>query len=531
MRKLFYFFLFFCQLGFAQNQSPQNTELEEQIIVQTKLSKKDINKIERRGYVQYEDTKAVGDGKTNDLPAIVMAHFIANALKLPVKVKSDALYYLSGNNQTAEVMTSVDFGNATFIIDDRAVKDRNASIFLIKSNLKSSDLKGLKSLKKNQENIGMTLDKTSIITVTDSTVRRYIRYGLNQNNGQPQTDIFIVDKNGKVEEGSPIIWDFEQITEAQLLPIDTEVLEIKGGNFRTIANQEESRYTYFNRNIAIRRSNVLVDGLKHTVEGEGPTGAPYGGFLNIKDCAYVTVQNTILTGHKTYQTIGNAGKPVSMGSYDISIGRAIHVTFKNCTQTNDINDPTYWGIMGSNYCKNLVYENCVFSRFDAHMGVANARISNSTLGHMGINAIGTGTFLVENSHIKGRSFINLRSDYGSTWEGDFVIKDCIFTPGNGKATSASLIAGYNHGQHDFGYTCYMPYTIRFENLVVNDENLEEPVAIFADFNSDKKDETYVETYPYILTKEVAFKNLVTASGRKPVPSKNTFMFKDVVVRY
>jgi hypothetical protein len=56
-----------------------------------------------------------------------------------------------------------------------------------------------------------------------------------------------------------------------------------------------------------------VDGLEHRVTGEGDHGAPYGGFINIRDCAYVTVKNTILTGHKTYRTIGAAGKPVSMG--------------------------------------------------------------------------------------------------------------------------------------------------------------------------------------------------------------------------
>src|SRR5690606_24265358 len=128
----------------------------------------------------------------------------------------------------------------------------------------------------------------------------------------------------------------------------------------------------------------------HRVTGEGDHGAPYGGFISISDCAYITVKNTLLTGHKTYNTIGSAGKPVSMGTYDISVSRALNVSFINCSQTNDINDNTYWGILGSNYCKNLLYDGCIFSRFDAHMGVANATIRNSTLGHMGINAIGSG---------------------------------------------------------------------------------------------------------------------------------------------
>lgn len=148
-----------------------------------------------------------------------------------------------------------------------------------------------------------------------------------------------------------------------------------------------------------------MNGLEHRITGEGDHGAPYGGFINVGDCAYVTVRNTILTGHKTYQTIGAAGVSVSMGSYDLSLNRALNVSFVNCSQTNDINDSSYWGILGSNYCKNLAYDNCILSRFDAHMGVANATIRNSTLGHQGINAIGVGTFTVENSTKIGRAHV------------------------------------------------------------------------------------------------------------------------------
>ena len=80
---------------------------------------------------------------------------------------------------------------------------------------------------------------------------------------------------------------------------------------------------------------------------------------------------------------------------------------------------------------------CVLSRFDAHMGVANATIRNSTLGHQGINAIGTGTFTVEHSTIDGGNLISLRGDYGSTWQGEFVIRDCVFVPAGVRAVTPS----------------------------------------------------------------------------------------------
>jgi hypothetical protein len=466
------------------------------------------------------------------MDAIAATHAFANHHHLQVKADEGARYYIGGKDRIAVIRTDTDFGTADFIIDDTEVENRNAPVFMVSSSLPPYVLEGMDSLKRNQEKIDASLPGPSLITVTDSLTRRYIRFGLNENNGSPQTDIFIVDQVGKVDPGTPIIWDFDRITAISVLPIDQVKLTITGGRFTTIANHAESKYTYYSRNITINRSNVLLNGLEHYVSGEGDHGAPYGGFITIRDCAYVTVQNTILTGHKTYRTIGSAGKPVSMGSYDILVNRALNVSFENCRQTNDINDTLYWGIMGSNYCKNLVYDRCTFSRFDAHMGVANATIRNSVLGHMGINAIGSGLLTVENTTIHGRSLINLRSDYGSTWQGEFIIRNCTFVPAESGSRYPSLINGSYSGQHDFGYICYMPDRIEIENLHIDDSNHPEDYrgpAIFADFNPLMTDDSYREKYPYVRTREVILRNVTTASDMCLRLSDNPFMFRDVRV--
>lgn len=496
------------------------------------VSPDDVFKFETRGSVRYSDFGARGDGQADDMDAIAATHAFANERDLLVEADEGATYYIGGSERTAIIQTNTDFGTAAFVIDDRDVQNRNASVFKVASSLSPYDISGISSLKKNQSKIDVSLPGPSLITVTNDRVRRYIRFGPNQNNGSPQTDIFVVDQDGNVDMNAPIIWDFDQITNITALPIDEATLHITGGRFTTIANQAESRYTYYRRNIAIRRSNVILDGLEHYVIGEGDQGAPYSGFLSISDCANVTVRNTIFTGHKTYRTIGSAGRPVSMGSYDISVNRAVNVSFINCSQTNDINDRTYWGIMGSNYSKNLVYDNCRLSRFDAHKGVANATIRNSTLGHMGINAIGVGVLTVENSTVYGRSFINLRSDYGSTWQGEIFIRNSVFVPAGGRPVSASLIRGRNTGSHDFGYTCYMPYRITIESLRIDDSNHPEEYegpAIFADFNPDMANASYQWEFPYIIPRTVILKDVTTHSGKALRLSDNPFMFKDVEV--
>lgn len=496
------------------------------------VSKKDVRRFKASGVVRYSDFGARGDGKTDDIDAIAATHAFANQHGLSVKADEEATYYIGGKNRTAFIQTDTDFGSAAFIIDDTAVEDRNASVFMITSSQQPFKPEGITRVKRNQDKLDISLPAPSLITVTNSNIKRYIRYGLNQNNGSSQTDIFIVDRNGNIDMNAPVIWDFDEITDISAIPIDETPLHITGGRFTTIANKAESKYTYYTRNIAIRRSHVIVDELEHRVTGEGDHGAPYGGFLSIADCAHVTVKNTILTGRKTYRTIGSAGKPVSMGSYDLSVNRALNVSFINCSQTNDIDDNTWWGILGSNFSKNLLYDHCTFSRFDAHQGVANATIRNSTLGYMGINAIGSGTFTVENSTIRGSSFINLRSDYGSTWQGEFIIRNCIFIPSGGKAVSASLINGSNSGLHDFGYTCYMPEKITIENLKIDDsnhpENYEGP-AIFGNFNPQMTDDSYEEKFPYVKTREVILRNVTISSGKPLRISNNTFMFKDVKV--
>jgi hypothetical protein len=501
-------------------------------VLQIRVTPKEVQKFKTLGVVRYSDFGAIGDGRTDDMDAIAATHAFANQHQLMVKADEGYTYYIGDKERTAIIKTNTDFGTAHFIIDDTKVQNRNAAIFMVASSLRPFELEGITSLRKNQKKIDISLPSSCLITVTNSRQKHYIRFGLNQDNGSTQTDIFVVDKDGNVDSDAPIIWDFDHITEVTALPLDGTKLNISGGRFTTIANRAASKYTYYSRNIIIRRSNVLVDGLEHRISGEGEHGAPYGGFINIRDCAYVTVENTVLTGHKTYETIGSAGKPVSMGSYDLQVNRAINISLVNCSQTNDIEDRTYWGIMSSNYSKNIVYDHCTFSRFDAHKGVANATIRNSNLGHMGINAIGGGVLTVENSTIRGRNLINLRSDYGSTWQGEIVIRNCVFAPAEVSPTDLSLIGGSNSGQHYFGYVCYLPERITIENLHIEDSDHPEDYqgpAIFKDFNEDLSNDTYQEQFPYVRTSQVLLGNVTTSSGKALRISNNMYMFKDVEV--
>ncbi|NLZ63143.1 MAG: hypothetical protein GX902_04990 [Lentisphaerae bacterium] len=482
--------------------------------------------------VSYLAFGAKGDGVTDDCRAIAAAHDYANQHGLPVQADSGKTFYIGGNGPSIIIKTDTDFGSARFLIDDRAVQNRSANVFQVESQLQPFQPEGISSLHRNQSELGITLPCDCLITVNNANIKRYIRFGLNQNTGSAQTDIFLADRQGRIDPETPIVWDFPEITSITALPLDSTTLTLRGGHFTTIANAEESKYNYYARGIAICRSKVLVENLRHEVSGEGEHGAPYSGFLYLNRCAEVVIRDTVLTGRRTYWTTGAIGKPVNMGSYDISAKQAVKVSLLNCSQTNDINDRQYWGIFASNFCKKLVFDGCTLSRFDAHQGVANASIRNSTLGYMGINAIGCGTLTVENSTIHASRLINLRADYGSTWQGEFIIRNCVFAPPEWVRHCATLIGGSYSGQHDFGYPCSMPARITIDGLQIRDgdapDNYAGP-AIFADFNPEHRSAEYKEKYPLAITREVGLRNIRCDSGKPLRLSDNLYMFREVKV--
>ncbi len=474
-----------------------------------------------RDYVTYEQFGAKGDGKTDDLEAIVKTHEYANENNLSVLADETAEYYISGKAKTARIMTNTDWSTARFIIDDTDVEKIGSWVFNIAPSEGSYSItdKVADSLKADATDIGTELSSKCLVVLTDSNVKRYIRKGANQNSGSSQSDVILVDADGSISPDTPLIWDFDTITSATAYPVDTETLTVKGGHFTTIANAAPSEYTYYSRGIQVRRSNTVIDGIYHDIINEGKTGAPYSAFVSLSCCADVTVKNGTFTGHKKYATIGSAGTSVQMGTYDIGAATSVNSTFLNCKQTNDITDGEYWGIAGTNYCKNLTYDGCAFSRFDAHQGVLNATIRNSVLGHHGIKLIGMGTALIENTTVISASFVDLREDYGSTWNGDLIIRNCKFYPTD--ATN-NIINAVNSEDHDFGYTCYMPQRIEIDGFFIHSIGFN---FLFSMVNSKHLTKSYEAAYPVMAPQEITVKNFSDLTTGTLFVSANTAIFE------
>lgn len=493
-------------------------------------------------FVLYSEFGAKGDGKTNDMAAIIDAHAYANEHNLEVHGDEGAVYYIDFADEGAVVKTCVDWSGCSFVIDDSRIpkEKRGVAIFTVAASGKvycPPVTEEMKTVEKGQRKLPLTLPEKSMVKLYEEGTKLYIRQGNNVNSGSDQTDILVVDTDGSVDESSPILWNYKNVTKIEVRPMDDTVLTLKGGTFTTIANQLHSSDGYYKRGIQISRSNVVVDGLTHYVKGElEEQGAPYSGILCINNCADVTVKNCLFTAHRGYRWQKPTGW-VTQGSYDISPASVVNLTFENCTQTTDILDSAYWGVMGSNFCKNITMKDCIFSRFDAHQGVANVSILGCTLGHQCLNAIGSGLLRVEDSTLYGASFINLRGDYGSTWEGDVIIKNCTWIPNRGKGPGAntSLINGHYTGFWNFGYECFMPRTITIEGLHVRDGICEpgyDGICLLGNITAAWVDEDFErkmekEGYPYHITEKITVSGFTSETGKKWNLTANEFMYRHV----
>ena len=211
-----------------------------------------------------------------------------------------------------------------------------------------------------------------------------------------------------------------------------------------------------------------------------------------------------------------------MGSYDLGANSCVNIRWEDIRQTIDIDNLSYWGLFTSNHCKNLSMERCRISRFDAHMGVENVTLKDCVFGHMGVRCVGFGRMYMEGCEVHYNSFILLRDDYGASWDGEMVVKDCIHRPYFG-SPDMTVIDGANNGDHNFGYTCRLPQSIQLHNLLIDDIWVEAtyPVYLFGTFSRNAH-ASGLEPYPIKGT--VLLDNVRTSSGKAIGLSRNPDLF-------
>jgi len=453
-------------------------------------------------YLTYSDFGAVGDGVADDFNALYLTHFYANAKKYKVIV-NEGTYNVGQYAKTIPIRTDVDWTGASFIIDDSDLAPVGSAystfIFTILSDYTavtysegSAEVDNLNAIGESTTNIGFAPGYKALVNFWDENNYAYNRYGTNGNVGVLQRELVVVDANGNIIEDTNLLLDFSNITKMEVYRVDDEPITVTGGHFTTIANQAPPVYTSYARGILCRRANTTIKNTVHVIEGEGSTGAPYTGFFSARQTNNILFEGISPQSHKTYQDYYEDGSVRSnMGTYDLGGNTAANLYYKNCIQSNFFkNEETKtvyvnterWGIMGSNYCKNMTYDGCRLSRLDAHAGIRNVTIKDTEISY--IQLTGGGVANIENSTIyapgASSSIVILRGDYGSTWRGDLILKDCTFL----NNTSDVQIVSATWYNFDFGnYVCTLP------NLIVDNLTVRIKPSVIYGFTKLKDDAT------------------------------------------
>ena len=501
--------------------------------------------------VTYEQFGAIGDGVADDSEAIRKAHNYANEHGLKVLGKADAKYRIGAVESSIVIMTDTDWNGAEVIFDDTTVhwtsNLRSVHVFEVKSRTPcvAVEIPEGMTLKKGQSNIGLTFDKACMLKLQDEGEKIYKRYGENANGGVPKNEMILVDEDGNVDPTTPIQYDYSALTSVTGYSVDDEPLSVGNARFSTyVLNPKltepdyENNYCYYQRGLFVTRSNTTVHHIVHRNYGEDMTieidrngdgiidkwgadksyGVPYHGFFTFHNCNNSTLTDCQVQGHQAYCFFQGATRDVKggirneMGSYDINATDCINLSFLNLVQyenheTGEVitNRFMYHGIMGSNFCRNVVMDNCYLDRFDSHQGVHNARITNCTLG-FGILVIGGGELYIENVHrISGGAFIHLRMDYNSVFDGDVVMKNCRMGEGMHRVVEGRWIKFYN------GLPNHITNSLTVDGLVCDSPD----VALYH-VGSATKDSLTDDVNKLILPEYVKVKNAFAKDGTSPI---------------
>ena len=490
--------------------------------------------------VYYSDFGAKGDGIADDFFALKAAHDFANISKQTVKADSGKTYRIhetrvdgKGAVQYISIKTNVDWGTAKFIIDDTILSGFDGTgrsgkdIFVVEQDtavVKIENRELLDSvleagLGKGTEKIDLGLGKAVMIIPYNTSHKVYRRKNYSAFMGTSMNEVIVIDKDGNVDEETPVMFDYTSLDYINVYSLDDEPLTISGGIFTTRASSVDIVYydkegkkavhdTYFQRGIEVNRSYTTVKNVQHYVEGEitieeqlnGKLGTAYNGFFGASFANEVTFEDCILTGRRCYNKASAGISGGTTGTYDFRAGRVNKIVLKNCVQSNffveldeknrvtattednpnaqlsmiSIPGTSYqlhWGAGCTDFCKNMEFIGSTVARFDAHQGLYNGKIIDSTVNYIAIT--GGGNMIIENSRwfaakpdYNANSLIHLREDYGSVWDGKVTVKDVkayVFTKdaaGN-KVSTWLVMHHYKNWYH--GYTSVFP-SIEIDNL-------------------------------------------------------------------
>ena len=426
--------------------------------------------------------------------SIKAVHDCANKYGKPVVVSENKTYniYMKSDTDKAldpiKVMTSTDFNNSTIYIHDENGIIKGSSMLGNVYEIVNDSSRERIYAKAFINNIGYNQvirefsgRGNALVTIKNGNRKVFKRSGSNADSdggGNSAYDVFRVDNDGRILD--PLFWAYDSIDtsdaivrkniEIFIYPISDVKLVFKNAKFYNIIDGSDysnddiyANYGgYAMRGILLKRSNSVIENIQHGYVNENHdlvANSTYGynGFFSVGTSANITLNNLRVQPLKV--------NSAHSSSYDLYLNGVAGIDIKNVRMNgfdgeNQLSSKDYWGVTGTNWSKNVVYDNCSLNRIDTHRGVYNLTVRDSEVGVYGLNQIGFGEMNITRVTVKHTNqFIRLRDDYGSLWNGTVNVQDCGIIPDNNDPVylvSAKVIYDNDGFVHDYGYDLRIP---------------------------------------------------------------------------
>lgn len=407
-------------------------------------------------YVNYEMFKKEG---MNDGEVIKNAHEYANLNGLPI-INTEGEYFLD-EPLNIEIKTPVNWGNSTFHINeknnthwDNYFTIEDSERILLQASLYPSIITKLNN---GETNINELLNfKNSLLFIYDEN--DVVGQRFNSTQKWYKRDVYYISNNGHLEGEK--VYDFNGATSIYIQPLSNNYLKIEGGHFIYSGETPISTIESSAPTIRVSRGFTILEGQRVSLLDEDNNLTPSNGFYGFYNCYDVLLKNCHITPRK------NTG----IGSYGIHGYETFKLTLDNVTAQGD---DSLFGVMGSNFMKDLVVKNSNMNRIDVHYKAWNVTIKNSKLNL--ITLTGGGLLDIDRTTVTSSSnYVDFRSDYGSSWLGKIKIRNAKAIK-KGSSGFYFLDFGGSSESHDYMETLAVGSEIDVKDVTV--DFIKEPTNI------------------------------------------------------
>ncbi|WP_259482333.1 phage head-binding domain-containing protein [Escherichia coli] len=389
-------------------------------------------------WVTLKEFGAIGDGVTNDAPAIAKALNYAYSNNLDVR-QSDGTFLLDGDTYLDIKSLNVDLTGC--VLKPSATWKGQITIsqpeIPVTYGVGSAPVNGVNASTGNSRGIGSNyLDGLASNTDLDGC---FIQLSTSQpmfifrDTAYTRLDFNRVYNRGNLE--NPLKYALgNNATSIKALKIRKDVQTIKGLTIDESLTRNY-RIIYINQASRVRLINTSFINRPLTQNFSDSRLEIYESYDVIVDGLFAPSVADSFTGTG------------DIYSYTIGLGNSMNVTIKNATANGE-----GWGATGSNNCANVRFERCDLSRIDFHMPFQNyLKINDCNIGRSGVLVTGIGDLYVTNSTFNASpdmtgNIIATRADAGGYFDGDLYMENIKLTglrngiPGNG-IINAVAVAG------------------------------------------------------------------------------------------